>query len=139
MACGANLTTTTKNGVTSDGGFLYLVKSVRMVYDENNVRYPAPYYKGVVQWSSDIKYGVNPGVTLDKNATYVTATDGKPLHGASVQESPGAFYLYSVATGDLIWKYDTSKMNWPMMIADDGKSAFGGSDEGSVYYWDLSS
>jgi WD40 repeat protein len=132
VACGANLDTQ-----TGDGGFLYLVKSVRMVYDENNLKYPAPYFKGIVQWTNETKYGVNPGVTLDKNATYVTATDGKPLHGSV--ETPGSFYLSCAATGDLVWKYDTSKRNWPMMIARDGKSAFGGSDEGSVYYWDLSS
>jgi len=36
-----------------------------------------------------------------------------------------------------VWKQDTSLMNWPMMLAADGKSVFGGSDNGSVFYWKL--
>jgi WD40 repeat protein len=137
VACGANLKVNTVNGVSSAGGFLYLIKSVLMVYDEES-QYPEPYYKGILQWSTDIQYGVNPGVSLDKNANYVTATDGKP-DGQTVKESAGSFYLYSVSTGSQIWKQDTSQMNWPMMLAQDGSSVFGGSDEGSVYYWNLSS
>lgn len=132
VACGANLSG------TGDGGFLYLIKSVIMVYSENteNLKYPDPKYSCNLQWSTPIKYGVNPGVSLDKNATFVSATDGKP-DGNSVQESAGSFYLYSATTGDLVWQYDTVMMNWPMMLARDGKSVFGGSDDGTVYYWTL--
>ncbi|MCF6301542.1 MAG: hypothetical protein L3J52_10570, partial [Proteobacteria bacterium] len=79
-----------------------------------------------------------PGVLMDLNATYVSATDGKP-DGKTISESSGSFYLFSADTGELVWKYDTPMMNWPMMLARDGKSVFGGSDDGSVYYWKLGS
>lgn len=129
VACGANLDS------KINGGYLYLVKSERMVYDSQGA-YPKPYFSGVIQWSTTIQYGVNPGVSLDKNATHVTATDGKP-DGQTVKESAGSFYLFSTDTGALVWKHDTSMMNWPMMLARDGKSVIGGSDDGSVYYWKL--
>ncbi|MEZ5472428.1 MAG: WD40 repeat domain-containing protein [Marinicella sp.] len=128
VACGANLDS------KINGGFLYLVKSVRMVYADDG--YPEPYFKGIIQWSTPIQFGVNPGVSLDKNATYVTATDGKP-DGQTVKESAGSFYLFEAATGTLIWQQNTNMMNWPMMLAQDGGSVIGGSDNGSVYYWSL--
>ncbi len=128
VACGANLNS------KINGGFLYLVKSVRMVYEDE--AYPAPYFKGIIQWSTDIKFGVNPGVSLDKNAQYVTATDGKP-DGQTVKESAGSFYLFEAADGHQIWRHDTTMMNWPMALAQDGSSVIGGSDNGSVYYWKL--
>jgi len=133
VACGANQ----KNN--NSGGLLYLVQSVRMVYDNtDDSPYPPAYFKGVIQWSQNTEFGVNPGVSLDQNAHYVTATDGKPK-GKTVKESKGNFYLFEVANGQKIWQYQTNQMNWPMQLADDGLSVIGGSDNGSVYYWKLKS
>ena len=74
--------------------------------------------------------------SLDNNATYVTATDGKPSDPPN--ESPGNFYLFDVLSGEKLWRYQTSQMNWPMMLAADASAVFGGSDDGAVYYWKLS-
>jgi len=130
VACGANQDT------PDYGGYLYLVKSVRMVYDQPNTEYPAPYFSGVVQWSQNIQFGVNPGVSLDQNATYVSATDGKP-DGKTVVESAGSFYLFDGTSGQQVWQLDTCQMNWPMAIARDASCVVGGSDAGSFYYWHL--
>ena len=128
VACGANLDN------SPDGGLLYLVETVGFLIP----KCPEQQLLPLLKWSKTITYGVNPGVSMDLNATYVTATDGKP-DGQTVKESAGSFYLFSGATGDLVWKYDTTMMNWPMKLARDGKSVFAGSDDGNVYYWDLGS
>ena len=116
---------------------LYLVQSVRMVYEDNQgSNYPPAYFKGIIKWSQDTEFGVNPGVSMDKNAQYVTATDGQPK-GKTVKESKGNFYLFNVEDGQLQWRYQTNQMNWPMQLSSDGQSVIGGSDDGSVYYWAL--
>ena len=131
VACGANQ----KN--SNSGGLLYLVQSVRMVYDNtDNSSYPPAYFKGIMQWSHNTEFGVNPGVSMDKNAHYVTATDGKPK-GKTVKESKGNFYLFDATDGEALWQYQTDMMNWPMQLARNGQSVIGGSDNGSVYYWKL--
>lgn len=131
VACGANQ----KN--SDFGGLVYLVQSVRMVYEnDGDSHYPPAYFKGVIQWAQDTEFGVNPGVSLDKNAHYVTATDGKPK-GKTVKESKGNFYLFAATNGQKIWQHQTDMMNWPMQLAIDGHSVIGGSDNGSVYYWKL--
>jgi len=130
IACGANL------WGSGSGGLLYLVKSYPAVYDETTKKlgYPPPQNIGVIQWSADIQYVVNPGVSMDKNATYVTATDGKP-DGQTINESAGSFYLFKASDGSMVWQHNTSMMNWPMMLSQDGNSVIGGSDDGSFYFW----
>ncbi len=130
VACGANL-----SGV-GPGGFLYLVKSAPIEFDDNHCQdgYPSNQKQGIIQWSKELQFGVNPGVTMDKNATFVTATDGKPV-GQTIEESAGNFYLFNATTSDLIWQQKTTMMNWPMMLSRDGSSVVGGSDDGSFFYW----
>ncbi len=130
VACGANLS---GNG---PGGFLYLVKSVAVEFSNNHSKdgYPINQKQGVIQWSQELQFGVNPGVTMDKNANFVTATDGKPV-GQTIEESAGSFYLFNGTTSDLIWQQKTTMMNWPMMLSRDGSSVVGGSDDGSFFYW----
>jgi hypothetical protein len=104
MACGANLSG------TRNGGFLYLVKSIPPVTADNS----ATKSTGVIQWSTYIQYGVNPGVSVDKNATYVTATDGKSdgkSDGKTIDESAGSFYLFNASNGNMIWQKQTYMMN----------------------------
>ena len=51
------------------------------------------------QLLADIQYSPNPGVSLDREANYVTATDGKPVNkhsGGKTPESPGNFYLFDL-------------------------------------------
>jgi outer membrane protein assembly factor BamB len=118
VACGANT-----GG--PKGGYLYVLTSLWQI-DK---------YVPQLLWDAQLDYAANPGVCLDKNATYVTATDGKPSNPP--QESPGNFYLFDVASGQQCWKFTTSLMNWPMMISADASRVFGGSDNGSVYCWAL--
>ena len=135
VACGANLYAADPG--TDPGGILYLVQANRLVYDGDeagDVDYPPPNYSATLKWSTNIQYGVNPGVSLDRNATYVTATDGKPV-GQTVVESSGNFYMYQVNTGDQLFQQPTFMMNWPMQLSRDGQSAIGASDDGTVYYW----
>lgn len=92
-------------------------------------------------WRAPLQYTGNPGICLDREARYVTATDGKPLKtppGQPVAETPGNFYLFDVTSGAALWTYPTKLMNWPMVITPDGSHVFGGSDTGSVYYWNQS-
>lgn len=99
-----------------------------------------PIWQAELAWSAPVQYAVNPGVTLDLNATLVTATDGKPDEqngGSNQQESPGNFYLFDACSGAQLWQYGTSLMNWPMQITPDGAVAVGAGDDGSVYYWKL--
>lgn len=119
VACGANLYGGDK------GGYLYLLRS----------KWQSEAYVPELLWDTELEYAANPGVSLDLNANYVTATDGKPSDPP--KESPGNFYLFDLATGKLCWQYPTTQMNWPMMLAADGRSVFGGSDDGAVYYWKL--
>ncbi|WP_070963289.1 hypothetical protein [Vibrio sonorensis] len=121
-AVGVNLRSPRK---TQDLGALYVVESVAD--------------KPELSWWQYIQYEPNPGISLDKEATYVTATDGKPdSHPTegSVHESPGNFYLYSNSgKGELCWKYSTPIMNWPMVISSKGNAIVGASDTGQVFYW----
>ncbi|WP_395374798.1 hypothetical protein [Marinicella sp. W31] len=127
VACGANV-----DG-QSYGGILYMLKSKKHGDDHGHDYY----YKPELKWKATTTLPINPGVSMDLNAQYVTATVGKPKPGSS-HESAGAFYLFAGDGGIEQWKYDTKLMNWPMMLSRDGSSVFGGSDDGSVYYWKLS-
>jgi len=130
VACGANQD-------PGQAGYLYLVDSA------------APQWQPTLRWSAALEYSANPGVCLDREATRVTATDGKPKEktpvGApprtyadiTISESPGNFYLYDAGTGTRLWQYPTKIMNWPMVITPSGAVALGGSDDGSLYYWKL--
>lgn len=119
VACGANLKVPTPPPPAPHGGLLYMVQSVN----------GSP----TLLWQSYLQFAANPGVSLDTNARYVTATDGSPTAGGG--ESPGNFYLFDGATGAPVWTYPTTTMNWPMVITPDASAVLGGSDTGSVIYW----
>lgn len=119
-----------------EGGVLYRVDAVQTASEIVNfpVWGPAP------RWSQSVQYAVNPGVMLDAAATKVSATDGKPDEssgGSNQKESPGNFYLFDAYSGQQLWQYGTQLMNWPMVLTSDGTVAVGGSDDGSIYYWNL--
>ena len=119
-----------------EAGVLYRVDAKQTASEIANY----PIWAPVLKWSKPVQYAVNPGVTLDAAATLVSATDGKPdeINGGSNQkESPGNFYLFDACSGQQLWQYGTKLMNWPMMLTPDGKTAVGGSDDGSIYYWKL--
>jgi len=126
VACGANQDSGTNKGI------LYFVKSQRMDLEEPG--YSGEQYQGVIEWQTPILRAVNPGVSMDLNATYVSATDGKPK-GKTPVESPGDFYLFSGADGSQVWQQGTDIMNWPMMVAKNASCVVGGSDNGTFYYW----
>jgi WD40 repeat protein len=119
LACGANLAAVAP---APAGGYLYLVESVQ----DGSAQAPQ------FCWGSTLQYSANPGVSLDREAQFVTATDGEP-NGEN--ETPGHFYLFDGASGASLWTYATPVMNWPMVITPDGTHVFGGSDDGSVYFW----
>ena len=128
LACGANLYAASPVPTPPPpGGYLYLVESVASGSSE------APQFL----WGQDLMYSANPGVSLDREAQTVTATDGQPGDETStpVKESAGNFYLFDAAAGTELWSFPTPVMNWPMAITPDGAHAFGGSDDGSVYFW----
>jgi outer membrane protein assembly factor BamB len=89
----------------------------------------------VQRWVMPTTYAVNPGVSLDRAGTLITATDGKPDPGNEKHESAGNFYLFDNVANRVLWSYPTRMMNWPMAIAANGKAIVGASDDGSVYYW----
>lgn len=122
LACGANIKATAPALAT---GYLYMVESVT----DGSTQSPR------FCWGSALQYSANPGVSLDREAQFVTATDGEPIDESAGTETPGNFYLFDGATGTQQWRYATPLMNWPMAITPDGAHAFGGSDDGGVYFW----
>lgn len=109
-------------------GKLYVVESVAQQGHESPQQ----------QLLADIQYSPNPGVSLDREANYVTATDGKPVNehtGGKTPESPGNFYLFDLNTSTLAWQHPTKIMNWPMQVCRWGNACIGGSDTGEVLYW----
>jgi hypothetical protein len=111
----------------ADHGNLYALESVPQL------TVPVTYSPGFL-WQQALHYDPNPGISMDAQAAVVTATDGQPGSGSA--ESTGNFYLFS-GDGTLLWQYATPLMNWPMVAAANGKAVFGGSDDGSAYYWAL--
>ncbi len=89
----------------------------------------------VQRWAMPTTYAVNPGVSLDRAATLISATDGKPDPGHETVESAGNFYLFDNVANCVLWSYPTPMMNWPMAVAANGQAIVGASDDGSVYYW----
>lgn len=89
----------------------------------------------VQRWVMPTRFAVNPGVSLDRAGTLISATDGKPDPGNETHESEGNFYLFDNVANQPLWSYPTSKMNWPMAIAANGQAVVGASDDGHVYYW----
>ncbi len=128
-ACGAN-----EPG--AGHGCIFAVDTVRFPSDPTG-------YRAKLRWLHELQYDPNPGVNMDGEARFVTATDGQP--GASQQprlpsgasESPGNFYLFDQQAGELLWQYPTSLMNWPMAISHAGNAVFAASDNGTAYYWRL--
>ncbi|WP_115719345.1 WD40 repeat domain-containing protein [Gallaecimonas mangrovi] len=111
-ACGVNISN------SDDQGLLYVVKS-----DGKTAS---------LAWQAPLTYPANPGISLDRAGRFVTATDGAP---EGKEESAGHFYLFDAQNGAALWRYQTSLMNWPMMITGSGKRILGGSDDGLAYYW----
>lgn len=120
-------------------------------------------FEAQMLWLNELQYDPNPGVNMDAQAMYITATDGQPIfdssnastnkdglmsrvadhepsssNNSSTQETPGNFYLYQRDTGALLFQYPTSLMNWPMAISSQGNAIFAASDNGFAYYWRLS-
>lgn len=119
-----------------DAGVLYRVDAIQTLSEIADF----PVWAALSCWTRPVRYGVNPGVTLDRDASLVSATDGRPDGQGGVQnqkESPGSFYLFDASSGRQLWQYDTRLMNWPMALTPDGKTVVGGSDDGSLYYWKL--
>lgn len=130
----------------SASGTVYLAYGVNLIVGEDpgapqgavfsltcdaTVAAPVP----VQRWVMPTTYAVNPGVSLDRAGTLVSATDGKPDPGHEKDESAGNFYLFDNVANRVLWSYRTSKMNWPMALAANGQAIVGASDDGSVYYW----
>jgi hypothetical protein len=93
---------------------------------------------GQILWGAELTYSANPGISLDRDGRYVTATDGAPMadNQQDSQESAGYFYLFDASSGTLEWQYATSLMNWPMMINQAGDKILGASDNGYAYFWE---
>ncbi len=135
IVVGANLNNSSGDA-TAPGGLLYRIDLLMSQTEIANY----PQWQLQAGWSHNLQYAVNPGVTLDSLATKVTATDGKPDEsqgGSDTKESPGNFYLLDACSGTPLWQYGTKLMNWPMALTPDAQAAVGGSDDGSLYYWDL--
>ena len=64
---------------------------------------------------------------MNAAGTYVSLADGYPL-GA-----PSQFSLFD-ASGNELWSYPTSNMNWPMVVSPYGAGIAAGGDDGNVYY-----
>jgi hypothetical protein len=77
-----------------------------------------------------ISHGANC-TSMDAAGRYVAVADGDPT------AKLGDFYLFDAKTGNLIWTFKTTAMNWPMQISADASAIAAGSDDGSVYYFSV--
>jgi outer membrane protein assembly factor BamB len=84
-------------------------------------------------WERPLEFGPN-GTSMDDAAQFIAASDGAP-YNSSQSLSTGNFYLFDRA-GNPIWQFPTGLMNWPVAVSADGTAVAGGSDDGTVYYFD---
>ncbi|MBN7819713.1 PQQ-binding-like beta-propeller repeat protein [Bowmanella yangjiangensis] len=122
-------------------GAVYLVYGVNLAEESHGCLFavksaPSIPCTPMAIWQKNTQYDPNPGVNMDSQAIYATATDGQPEK--SGQETPGNFYLIDVQSGETCWQLPTSLMNWPMAISADASAIFGASDNGRAYYWSSS-
>lgn len=81
-------------------------------------------------WSDPQPTLANPNSTsVDFRGRYVSVADGYP------DGTAGHFYLFDAPTGNLLWRYETTNMNWPMFISSNGAGIVAGSDQGRVFYF----
>ena len=80
------------------------------------------------EWETATSHNPN-STSVDSVGKYVTYADGYP------DGTPGSFTLLDGATGDQLWSFPTTNMNWPMFISADGGGIIAGSDDGYVYYF----
>jgi hypothetical protein len=77
--------------------------------------------------SKKYSLGFNPNyVGMNQDSTKIVVADGYP------DSCPGTFYLFDFKN-KVIKTSNTSKMNWPICIIDNGSLLSGGSDDGSIY------
>lgn len=79
-------------------------------------------------WQHETRRAVN-STSMDSAGKYVTVADGHP------NGTPGHFYLFDRASGELKWLYTTDDMSWPMFFAKNGSAIVAGSDTGQVFYF----
>jgi WD40 repeat protein len=80
------------------------------------------------EWETATDHNPN-STSVDSQGKFVTYADGYP------DGTPGSFTLLDAATGDQLWSFPTTNMNWPMFISSDGSGIIAGSDNGYVYYF----
>jgi hypothetical protein len=64
--------------------------------------------------------------SMNSAGTYVSLADGYPLG------TPGKFCLFD-ASGNELWSYPTSNINWPMVVSPCGAGIAAGGDDGNFY------
>ncbi len=130
----AGITTSSMVTLSGDGSFLVALSNgsdqkVGYAYRVNDGG-----TSGLLAWSTPVAYWPNPSNRiLDLNARYVSFGTGEPS-GSSL--TPGCFYVLSAAGGAVLGTYGTPAMSWPFVLAGDGTSAVGGSDDTFVYWFD---
>jgi WD40 repeat protein len=73
----------------------------------------------------------NPNSTsLDSTGQFVTVADGYP------DQTAGNFYLFSNA-GTALGSFATDNMSWPMQISANATAIAAGSDDSSIYYFQI--
>ncbi len=72
----------------------------------------------------------NPNSTsIDSEGLFVAVADGHP------DGTPGHFTLFNANSSAQIWSCTTGNMSWPIQVASNAMACVGGSDDGSVYYF----
>jgi hypothetical protein len=84
---------------------------------------------GKLLWAQPTKRNPN-STSMDSAGKYVTVADGYP------DKTPGDFYLFSAA-GAAIGNFQTTNMSWPMQISANGAAIAAGSDDSSIYYFQV--
>jgi hypothetical protein len=87
------------------------------------------YSHAALIWTASTARSPN-SVSFDATGSALALADGHP------DGTPGDFYLWNAASGELLWSFPTSDMSWPIQLSADGSTVAAGSDNGSVYAFD---
>jgi WD40 repeat protein len=112
--------------ITADGRFFVTVANRLTGSARSGV--VLAFNKGITDAAWKLPLSRNPnGISMDRAGQYVAVADGYPVGIAA------AFYLFD-KSGNKLWEFATSNMNWPVAVSPDASAIAAGGDDGVLYY-----
>jgi WD40 repeat protein len=112
---------------TADGSFFATVANRRTGSARSGV--VLAFNKGATDAAWKLPLSRNPnGISMDHAGQYVAIAVGYPVGTAA------AFFLFD-KSGNKLWDFGTSNMNWPVAVSPDASAIVAGGDDGVLYYF----